>query len=176
MIRSGAPMILERVSSLRLSEIETVLRRAARRRRANVSAVEPLGPAIVFTLSQPDLYSQLLVADVRFSAFLPLRISAYEQAGSVTLLAASPVEFAQGLDHPEVAFLAANLENLVNEFLDETTRPAAMAAKPGGHAESALGATEDQMNMRGTVPQRIDRHGSKVEEMAGTGEQDSPGG
>ena len=30
--------------------------------------------------------------------------------------------------------------------------------------------------MRGTVPQRIDGHGSKVEEMAGTGEQDSPGG
>ncbi len=169
-------MILERVSSLRLSEIETVLRRAARRRRANVSAVEPLGAALVFTLWQPDLYTELLAADVRFSAFLPLRIAAYQQAGAVTLLAVSPVEFAQELDHPEVASLAANLENLVNEFLDETTRAIAMAAKPGGHAESALGATEDQMNMRGTVPQRIDRHGSKVEEMAGTGEQDSPGG
>ncbi len=169
-------MILERISSLRLSEIEAVLRRAARRRRASVSAVEPLGAALVYTLLQPDLYAQLLAADVRFSAFLPLRISAYEQAAGATLLAASPVEFAQALDRPELALLAANLENLVNEFLDEAMRPKAMAAGPGGHAESALGATEDQMNMRGTVPQRIDGHGSKVEEMAGTGEQDSPGG
>ena len=51
-----------------------------------------------------------------------------------------------------------------------------MAAGTGGHSESMLGATEDQMNMRGTVPQRIDNRGSKVEELAGTGEQDSPGG
>jgi hypothetical protein len=176
MIRSEVLMILERVSSLRLSEIESMLRRAARRRRANVSAVEALGAAIVFTLLQPDLYSQLLAADVRFSAFLPLRISAFEREGSVTLLAASPVEFARALARPELSFLAANLENLVNEFLDEAMRPMTMTARSGGHAESALGATEDQMNMRGTVPQRIDGHGSKVEEMAGTGEQDSPGG
>lgn len=169
-------MILERISSLQLNEVEPVLRRAARRRRANISAVEPLGAATVYTILQPDLYSQLLAADVRFSAFLPLRISAYEQANGVTLLAASPVEFAQTLDRPDLASLAANLENLVNEFLDESMRPKAMAARPGGHAESALGATEDQMNMRGTVPQRIDRRGSKVEELAGTGEQDSPGG
>jgi len=32
------------------------------------------------------------------------------------------------------------------------------------------------MNMRGTVPQRIDNRGSKVEELAGTGEQDARGG
>jgi hypothetical protein len=30
--------------------------------------------------------------------------------------------------------------------------------------------------MRGTVPQRIDSHGSKVEDIAGTGDQDAPGG
>jgi hypothetical protein len=30
--------------------------------------------------------------------------------------------------------------------------------------------------MRGTVAQRIDSHGSKIEDLAGTGEQDSPGG
>ncbi len=39
-----------------------------------------------------------------------------------------------------------------------------------------LGATEDQVNMRATVPQRIDSHGSKVEDMAGTGEVDAKGG
>jgi hypothetical protein len=41
---------------------------------------------------------------------------------------------------------------------------------------SHMGATEDQMDARGVVPQRIDRKGSKVEDMAGTGEHDSQGG
>jgi hypothetical protein len=41
---------------------------------------------------------------------------------------------------------------------------------------SGIGATEDQMNARATVPQRVDSHGTKVEDLAGTGEQDSPGG
>lgn len=169
-------MILERVSSLLLSEIEPALRRAARRRRASVSAVESLGPAIVFSLSLPESYSELLAADIRFAAFLPLRIAAYEQGGGLTLLAASPVAFARGLDRPELEPLAASLEGLLNSLLDEVKRPSVLTARTGGHAESALGATEDQMNMRGTVPQRIDRLGSKVEEIAGTGQQDSPGG
>ena len=30
--------------------------------------------------------------------------------------------------------------------------------------------------MRGALPQRIDNRGSKLEEIAGTGEHDSPGG
>lgn len=41
---------------------------------------------------------------------------------------------------------------------------------------SGIGATEDQMDIRGAIPQRIDRRGSKIEDMAGTGEHDSPGG
>ena len=41
---------------------------------------------------------------------------------------------------------------------------------------SGVGATEDQMDSRATVPQRIDSHGTKVEDLAGTGQQDSPGG
>jgi hypothetical protein len=41
---------------------------------------------------------------------------------------------------------------------------------------SGIGATEDQMDARATIPQRIDSHGTKVEDLAGTGEQDSPGG
>jgi len=41
---------------------------------------------------------------------------------------------------------------------------------------SGIGATENQMNTQGTVPQRVDSHGTKVEDLAGTGEQDSPGG
>jgi len=41
---------------------------------------------------------------------------------------------------------------------------------------SGIGATEQQMDLRNTVPQRIDKAGTKVEDLAGTGEQDSPGG
>jgi len=41
---------------------------------------------------------------------------------------------------------------------------------------SGIGATEDQMDMRGTIGQRIDRKGTKVEDEAGTGQIDSSGG
>jgi hypothetical protein len=41
---------------------------------------------------------------------------------------------------------------------------------------SGIGATEDQMDMRGTIPQRTDRIGTKIEDEAGTGQQDSLGG
>ena len=48
-----------------------------------------------------------------------------------------------------------------------------------GHAvstDSSVGATEDQVNMQGTVGHHIDRNGTNVEDIAGTGEIDSPGG
>lgn len=41
---------------------------------------------------------------------------------------------------------------------------------------SGIGATEDQIDMRGTIGQRIDNIGSKIEDEAGTGEIDSSGG
>jgi hypothetical protein len=41
---------------------------------------------------------------------------------------------------------------------------------------SALGATEDQMNARATIPQRTDRTGTKIEDLAGTGSYESQGG
>lgn len=41
---------------------------------------------------------------------------------------------------------------------------------------SALGATEDQMNARATIPQRTDRTGTKIEDIAGNGSYEAPGG
>ena len=41
---------------------------------------------------------------------------------------------------------------------------------------SATNATEDQVDMKDTVPQRVNREGTKIEDLAGTGEQDSKGG
>ena len=49
------------------------------------------------------------------------------------------------------------------------------AAAPGAQG-SSMGATEEQVDMKDTVGQRIDRKGTKLEDLAGTGEQDSPGG
>ena len=41
---------------------------------------------------------------------------------------------------------------------------------------SNIGATENQMDTHTVVPQRIDNRGTKVEDLAGTGEHDSAGG
>lgn len=41
---------------------------------------------------------------------------------------------------------------------------------------SGIGATEDQVDMRGTIGQRIDKTGNTVEDEAGTGQIDSSGG
>lgn len=48
--------------------------------------------------------------------------------------------------------------------------------RPNAHTDQSVGATEDEVNMRATVPEDIDRHGSNVEDIAGTGEQDASGG
>ena len=169
-------MLLERVTPLKLNEVEAALRRALRRRRASVSAVETAGRATIFTILQPDLYSTLLSLEPRFAAFLPCRIVAYEEEGGLKVATSSPVEFARDFQRPEVDALAAAAENLLNEVLDEAGHFLTFSAGSGAHDESALGATEDQVNMRGALPQRIDNRGSKVEELAGTGEHDSPGG
>jgi hypothetical protein len=41
---------------------------------------------------------------------------------------------------------------------------------------SGIGATEDQVDMRDTIPQRNDRFGTKIEDLAGTGDHDGSGG
>jgi hypothetical protein len=41
---------------------------------------------------------------------------------------------------------------------------------------SGIGATEDQVDMHGTIGQRIDDQATRVEDEAGTGQIDSGGG
>jgi hypothetical protein len=43
-------------------------------------------------------------------------------------------------------------------------------------AVTHIGATEDQVSMVGTVPERVNKHGIKIEDLAGTGQHDSLGG
>jgi hypothetical protein len=54
--------------------------------------------------------------------------------------------------------------------------PAATRAAAPGAQGSSMGATDDQVDMKNTVGQRIDKKGTKLEDLAGTGEHDSPGG
>lgn len=42
--------------------------------------------------------------------------------------------------------------------------------------DESVGAREEQMTMRDTVPERSDNKGTKLEDIAGTGEHDSLGG
>jgi len=168
-------MVIERSSPLKLSEVEGVLRRAARRRRASISAVEPAEAGMVFSVVQPDLYARLLASEARFAAFLPVRIAACREAGVVKLVAASPVDFCRCLERQDLEDLAGNVETVLREILDEAARPAPVAAAAGAGLPG-VGATEDQVNMRGALPQRIDNRGSKLEELAGTGQHDSSGG
>jgi hypothetical protein len=61
----------------------------------------------------------------------------------------------------------------------ERTAPkpgSAASASHAGPTDSSVGATDDKTDLRDTVPQRIDRHGTKVEDLAGTGQHDAPGG
>ena len=41
---------------------------------------------------------------------------------------------------------------------------------------SDMGATEDQMNAGATIPQRTDQIGTKLEDLAGTGDFEGSGG
>jgi hypothetical protein len=44
------------------------------------------------------------------------------------------------------------------------------------HPDRHIGAVETQVDMKDTVPQRIDKEGHKIEDLCGTGEHDSQGG
>jgi hypothetical protein len=57
-----------------------------------------------------------------------------------------------------------------------TLRQAEEVLKRHDQKLSGIGATEDQIDMRDTLPQRIDKYGTKIEDEAGTGEHDSAGG
>jgi Domain of unknown function (DUF4342) len=79
-----------------------------------------------------------------------------------------------------IATVVSHFEVVV-ERAASGSRPAAAGTHtaPGGHStvtDRSAGATESQMNMAGTVPQHVDKRGTKVEDSAGTGQHDSQGG
>jgi len=182
--------MLEVTCHAAIADVEILLRRAVQRHGAVLHTVTHLGhvlsridnPAVkdayVYTICQADQYAPLLEADVRFAAFLPLSVAAWTKGdGSVTLQALSPLEICRILGRPNLEELAKPVEKLLSDIMSD-----AGEAVPGvRHAaarpkHSTEGATEDQVSMGAAIPQRIDRRGSKVEELAGIGVHDGSGG
>ena len=58
------------------------------------------------------------------------------------------------------------------------TGAASTGSSRGGSkvTDSSVGAREEQMDMAGTVPEHSDNKGTKLEDLAGTGDHDSLGG
>jgi uncharacterized protein (DUF302 family) len=176
-------------SEIRFEEIELALRAAAQRHNANILAVSHLGQAhpesaagglrdaLVFTLCHSKLYTALLAADIRLAGFLPCRVAAWPEADGVMLEAMSPSEFCRILGRGDLEAVTAPLERVLRQILEDASRPlaATVRTRPGA-GPSAWGATEDQVNMRAALPQRIDCRGTKVEDEGGTGSHDAPGG
>lgn len=171
----------------RLHQIELGLRMAAERHGGSVLAVSHVGrllmlehnlegaDAITFTLCFSGLYAELLRLDIRTAAFLPIRVAACAKGDGVFLEAASPREYCSLLHRPELGPLAASLEDILHLVMEEAAhglhREEEAGRVAGGHP-----ATEEQINMRAALPQRIDCHGTKVEDLAGTGMHDAQGG
>jgi hypothetical protein len=133
--------------------------------------------ALVFTFYHPKLHTALLAADIRFAGFLPCRMAAWAEADGTMLQALTPSEFCGILDRPDLETLAAPLDAVLRGILEDAAKPLTVSAKmrPGVET-SRWGATEDQVNMQLTLPQRVDYRGTKIEDEAGTGTHDSSGG
>ena len=72
------------------------------------------------------------------------------------------------------------IATLVAHFQIVVERTTPSDAQPGPATSTAtdphVGATEDEVNMSKTVPHHVDNRGTKVEDIAGTGDHDSMGG
>ena len=89
-------------SSVKLEEIEVVVKAAARRHNSNVLAISHVGQlygakalagqrdAYIFTLSHSKLDAALLSADIHFASFLPSRVAAWADEKGVMLQAMAP--------------------------------------------------------------------------------------
>jgi hypothetical protein len=93
------------------------------------------------------------------------------------LQALTPSEFCRILGRPDLEPLAAPMDKVLLGILEDAAAPLTVSARVRpGIETSRWGATEDQVNMQATVAQRIDYRGTKIEDEAGTGAHDSPGG
>jgi hypothetical protein len=106
---------------------------------------------------------------------LPCRIAAREDGDSIALETVTAGEFSRWLGRDDLHRLTEPLDEALRALIQEAALPATAAVVPG-KTDYSLGATEIQMNVRGTLPHRVDCHGTHVEDLAGTGHLDAPGG
>ena len=159
-------------SNRRLDQIELGLRAAAERHGGSLLAVvRTAAGAVTFTLCFSERHAPLLEADIRFAAFLPARVAAWEQGGGVLLGAIAPREYCRLIHRLDLEPLAVALEDTLRDVMTEAAQ-----ARPQEPEPAERPSTEDQINMRAALPQRLDCRGTKVEELAGTGIHDSQGG
>jgi hypothetical protein len=172
---------------VKLDEIEQVVKSAAQRHNATVTVVshlaqpksegQPAKDSFVFTIFHSKLYSGLLSADIRFSGFLPCRIAAWQDADGVMLQAMTPSKYCDVLERPDLIPQAAPLDGVLQRILEDASRPMTATAHTRHDSSHARGAaTEELVNMHLALPQRIDYRGTKIEDEAGTGSHDAPGG
>jgi uncharacterized protein (DUF302 family) len=173
--------MLQAHTSLRVDQIEYRLRAAAELHGGSVLAISHLGQllrceltpqpedAISVALCFADPYTELLCAEIRFAAFLPCRIAVYAKGEGAILEAESPRDWCRLLGRPDVEPVAIIVEELLRRAMEDAARRQSQAF--GEHV-----ATEDLINMRAALPQRIDCRGTKIEELAGTGVHDAAGG
>ena len=170
-------------STQRLDQIEMGMHRAAARHGGEVLAVSHVGrllgaqlnpgtrDAVSFTVCFPAPSAALLDSDIRFAAFLPGRIAACIKPDGVWLEAISPREYCRMLHRPDLEPLADRMEEALRAVMEEAGHGSSHEALAREHK-----ATEDMINMRAALPQRIDCVGTKIEELAGTGAIDTQGG
>jgi uncharacterized protein (DUF302 family) len=168
--------------------MEAAFCRVAHRHGAHILSVSPLGSllsdearrashgAISFTICHTELYGALLAADIRFAAFLPCRVAAIREGAGVELEAMSPKHFCRHLNRPDLDRLVSTLETMLRELMEDASEAPSRGPVHLHPRDESLGAREGQVSMRGSIPQRIDCHGTKIEDLAGTGDLDAPGG
>jgi hypothetical protein len=162
-----------------LARVSTAFHRYAHQHRATVQTfhIGHHASPVVFLLSHPDFQHRLAEVDRRLLACLPWHVAGVEEEGGTFLETLSPVEMCQWLGVDSTG-APQEMDRFLNELLKYAAEAPAEAVHAGSHQAEhyGLGATEMQVNHRGTIPQRIDKKGTKVEELAGTGRHDAPGG
>ena len=170
----------------RLDQIEVGLRMAAERHGGRILAVSHVGQLLQTEMdlegSGRDRLHDVLPGPVCSAAARghPFRgVSAQPDRGLRDrrrrfLETIPPREYCRLLHRPEVEPLAAALEDTLRLVMEEAAHGVHAKRRRAGSRRSS--STEEQINMRAALPQRIDCHGTKVEELAGTGVHDTQGG
>lgn len=104
---------------------------------------------------------RIIVRDDRGHTFMeiPLTVAGIEAIAAPVLAAVAAM-----------ATLVSNFDILLERAAPTGTEPQSAVT------DASVGATEDKVNMAGTVPEHVDKKGTKLEDIAGTGQHDSLGG